>query len=155
LIDPQECAVAAKAPRPKTAKAAKAAKPGASAPDDVETFLASLEHPLKPEILSLRKIILGAAPGITEGIKWNAPSFRTSEYFATFHLRAKEGVQIILHLGAKTRDTATTGIAIADPDSLLEWLAKDRATVKFRDAKDIDAKRSAFANVLRQWVKHV
>ena len=148
-MDPQERTVAAKAPRTKTAKR------GASAPEDVETFLASLEHPFKPEILALRKIILGADPGIAEGIKWNAPSFRTSEYFATFQLRAKDGVQVILHLGAKTRDTATTGIAIADPDSLLEWLAKDRALVKFRDAKDIDAKRSAFAQVVRQWVKHV
>ena len=152
MIDPQECAVAAKAPRPKTAKAA---KPGASAPDDVETFLASLEHPLKPEILSLRKIILGADPGIAEGIKWNAPSFRTEEYFATFHLRAKEGVQIILHLGAKKRDDLASGIELPDPESLLEWLASDRASVRFRDMKDIDAKGSAFVSVIRQWIQWV
>lgn len=133
----------------------KTAKRSASPPDDVETFLASLEHPLKQEILTLRQIILGADPSILEGIKWNAPSFRTSEYFATFHLRAKEGVQVILHLGAKTRDTSVSGIAIADPESLLEWLAKDRASVKFRDRKDVEARRSAFADVIRQWIKHV
>lgn len=133
----------------------KPAKRSASPPDDVEAFLASLDHPLKQEILALRQIILGADPSITEGIKWNAPSFRTSEYFATFHLRAKDGVQVILHLGAKTRDTSVSGIAIADPESLLEWLAKDRASVKFRDRKDIDARRSAFADVIRQWIKHV
>ncbi|WP_309888753.1 DUF1801 domain-containing protein [Archangium sp.] len=131
------------------------AKSRASTPESVEAFLASLEHPFKQEILALRQIILGADPQIAEGIKWNAPSFHTSEYFATFQLRAKEGVQLILHLGAKTRDTATTGIAISDPDSLLEWLAKDRASVKFRDLKDIDAKRSAFEKLLRQWLKHV
>lgn len=133
----------------------KPAKRSASPPDDVEAFLASLDHPLKQEILALRQIILGADPSITEGIKWNAPSFRTSEYFATFHLRVKDGVQVILHLGAKTRDTSVSGIAIADPESLLEWLAKDRASVKFRDRKDIDARRSAFADVIRQWIKHV
>ena len=133
----------------------KPSKPGAPAPEDVETFLASLEHPFKSEILALRQIILGADPSITEGIKWNAPSFRTSEYFATFQLRAKDGVQVILHLGAKTRDTATSGIAVADPESLLEWLAKDRASARFRDLKDIDARRSAFANVIRQWLEHV
>jgi len=127
----------------------------AAAPGDVETFLASLDHPFKQEILALRQVLLGADPSITEGIKWNAPSFRTSEYFATFQLRAKDGVQVILHLGAKTRDTATTGIAIADPESMLEWLAKDRASAKFRDLKDIEAKRSAFANVLRHWIEHV
>jgi len=133
----------------------KTTKRSASAPEDVETFLASLEHPFKQEILAIRQIILGADPGIAEGIKWNAPSFRISEYFATFQLRAKDGVQVILHLGAKTRDTSTSGIAIADPESLLEWLAKDRASAKFRDLKDIDARRAAFANVIRQWIKHV
>jgi hypothetical protein len=130
-------------------------KRSAPPPDDVEAFLASLDHPLKPEILAVREIILGADPSITEGIKWNAPSFRTSEYFATFHLRAKEGVQVILHLGAKARDTSISGGAVADPESLLEWLGKDRASVKLRDLKDIDAKRSAFADILRRWIKHV
>lgn len=122
---------------------------------DVETFLASLDHPFKKEILALRQIILGADPSIGEGIKWNAPSFHTSEYFATFHLRAKDGVQVILHLGAKKRGNSASGIAIVDPDSLLEWLGSDRASVKFCALEDIEARRSAFANVIRQWIKHV
>jgi len=138
------------APKTPTKKTTKRSTPAA---DDVEAFLASLEHPAKQDILDLRQAILGADGRITEGIKWNAPSFRTSEYFATFHLRAKEGVQIILHLGAKKRDTP--GFGIEDPDSLLEWLGKDRASVKFRDAKDVQAKRVAFVNVIRQWIEHV
>jgi hypothetical protein len=141
--------VAAKASRTQPAKRS------ASVPENVETFLASLDHPFKQEILALRQVILGADPSIAEGIKWNAPSFRTSEYFATVHLRAKDGVQIILHLGAKTRVNAPTGIAIADPEALLEWLAKDRASATFRDLNDIDARRSAFADVIRQWIRHV
>jgi hypothetical protein len=132
----------------------KTAKRSAPAADDVEAFLAALDHPLKREIVDLRTLILGVDPRIGEGIKWNAPSFRTSEYFATFHLRAKDGVQIILHLGAKKRDTQTAG-AIDDPASLLEWLGKDRASVKFRDTKDVEAKRAAFVNVIRQWIEHV
>ena len=68
----------------------------------MDAFLASLDHPFLREILALREIILGADPSIVEGIKWNAPSFRTSEYFATFHLRARDGVQLILHRGAVT-----------------------------------------------------
>ncbi len=70
----------------------KPAKAGASASNNVETFLASLDHPFKQEIIAVRKIVLAANRSIAEGIKWNAPSFRTSEYFATFHLRAKDGV---------------------------------------------------------------
>jgi len=130
-------------------------KRGESTPEEVEIFLAALDHPLKPEILALRQLILAADPSITEGIKWNVPSFRTSEYFATMHLRAKESVQVILHLGAKTRDTSITGVAIADPGSLLVWLAKDRASVTFGDLNDIDARRSAFTDIIRQWITHV
>ena len=130
-------------------------KRSASTPESVDAFVAALDHPFKPEILALRQIILGADPGISEGIKWNAPSFRTSQDFATMHLRAKDGVQVILHMGAKIRDTATSGVAIADPESLLEWLAKDRASVKFCDLKDVEAKRSAFVNIVCQWIKYV
>lgn len=133
----------------------KLAQVSTSASTDVETFLASLDHPFKQEILALRKIVLAADRNIAEGIKWNAPSFRTSEYFATFHLRAKDGVQLILHLGAKVRDTSISDGAIADPHALLEWLGKDRATIKFRDLKDISAKQSAFADVIRRWIKYV
>jgi hypothetical protein len=127
----------------------------ATAPENVDAFLDALDNPHKPEILAVREAILGADPTIAEGIKWNAPSFRTSEYFATFHLRAKEGVQVILHLGAKARDVSIAGGAIDDPSSLLDWLGKDRATVKFRDMADIEAKRAAFVALVRQWIGHV
>ena len=127
----------------------------APAPESVDAFLASLDHPFKREIVALREIVLGAAPGISEGIKWNAPSFRTSEYFATFHLRAKDGVQVILHFGAKKRDGSGSAATVADPDSLLEWLAADRASVKFRDLADVEEKPAAFAGCVREWIRHV
>jgi hypothetical protein len=127
----------------------------AAGSESVGTFLASLDHPLKQEILAIRQMILDADPSIAEAIKWNVPSFYTSEHFATMHLRPKDSVRVILHLGAKPRATATSGIAIADPESLLEWLGKDRASVTFRDLKDIHSKRAAFATLIRQWITHV
>lgn len=63
---------------------------------NVSAFLESLDHPFKEEIRALGRIILEADPRIEEGIKWNASSFRTTEYFATMHLRAKNGVQVIV-----------------------------------------------------------
>jgi hypothetical protein len=130
-------------------------KPSNKVPaEEVETFLAGLDHPHKPEILLLREIILGADATIAEGIKWNAPSFRTSEYFATFNLRAKDGVQVILHLGAKKRG-GKAAVDLPDPGSLLEWLGPDRASARFRNKADVEAKRSAFAQVIREWIKHV
>ncbi|HEX6908812.1 MAG TPA: DUF1801 domain-containing protein [Longimicrobium sp.] len=127
----------------------------ASPPHDVESFLAALEHPHRAEILALRQTILAADARIAEGIKWNAPSFRTSEWFATFHLRARVGVQVILHFGAKVRDRSAARAAIADPDGLLEWLGPDRASVRFRDMDDVQARRADFAAVVREWIRHV
>lgn len=121
----------------------------------VAAFMLALDHPHKKEIEVLRRVILGAHSSISEGIKWNVPSFRTSEYFATFHLRAKDGVGIILHLGAKARGSATPKVEIKDPAGLLRWLGKDRAMVTFSDAKEVSSKRRAFEAVLREWIRFV
>lgn len=126
-----------------------------SALPTVDEFLATLDHPAKAEILALRQLILAADPRIGEGIKWNAPSFHTTEYFATFHLRAKAGVQLILHLGAKVRDNSTAGMTIADPQSLLTWLAKERASISFRDLAEIRTRQNAFQALIQAWIGHV
>lgn len=124
----------------------------------VTSFLDSLDHPRQSEIQLLRRLILAASPTIHEGIKWNAPSFRTSDYFATIHLRGKDSahsVRLILHTGAKVKENAKTGMAIADPSNLLEWLAKDRAVIRFADSADIEAKRDALTALLLEWIRWV
>lgn len=130
-------------------------KQDASTPQTVNDFIAALNHPLKPEVIALRQIILGADSRISQGIKWNVPSFRTTEYFATFYLRAKESIQIILHFGAKPRALPVGDIAIADPEALLTWLAKDRASVTFRNLAEINAHRPAFEAIIRAWIAHI
>ena len=76
----------------------------ASADPAVVEYLRDLDHPLTKEIKAVRLIVLGASATISEGIKWNVPSFRTEkEWFATFNMRAKDSVQLVFHLGAKTR----------------------------------------------------
>lgn len=121
----------------------------------VDAFLENLDHPGMAELQAIRSAILGADPAIAEGVKWNAPSFRTTEYFATTSLREKAGIGIILHLGAKVRDLDPEGLRIEDPEGLLRWLAKDRARVVFKDLGDFKAKRAAFVDLIRQWVAHV
>jgi hypothetical protein len=123
--------------------------------ENVENYLSTLEHPLKPEILALRKIILNVDPSIGEDIKWNVPSFFTKEFFATFHLREKNNIQIILHFGEKKRDDSIADGAISDPESLLNWLGKDRASIKFDHMNEIIARQPAFENILRQWIQHI
>jgi hypothetical protein len=116
-----------------------------------------LDHPLKKEIEAVRRIILGASPAIREGIKWNAPSFSTSDYFATLNLRGQgheSRVWLILHTGAKAKGLSLHG-KIPDPDGLLKWLAGDRALVFFIDAKDVTAKQKALRAVIRRWIEYL
>lgn len=121
----------------------------------VDAFMARLDHPHRTAIERLRTLIPAVDPSIAEGIKWNAPSWRTGEYFATTHLRAKQGFAVILHLGAKMRDMPASGVAIDDPQQLLTWLGKDRAWIGFADAADLAAKAHALQAILRQWIAWV
>jgi hypothetical protein len=122
-------------------------------PRAVDAFFTALDHPEKATLLAIRTAILAAAPGITEGIKWNTASFYCAGWFATLTIRAKTGVQIVLHHGAKVRGDSTLSDTIADPAGPLKWLAKDRALIALADAKDFRVRRAAFAAVIAQWIR--
>jgi hypothetical protein len=121
----------------------------------VETFLAHLDHPLAQEVRALRQIILAADPRVREEIKWNAPSFATTEHFATFNLRAKDAIQLVLHRGAKVREMTDQRLAIPDPLGLLAWRSPDRALATFSDMADVVAKRDALSEIVRAWIAFV
>ena len=127
----------------------------ADTPAAVDRFMAALTHPHKADIEALRQAICAVDPAIAEGIKWNAPSWRTTEYFATTHLRGKTGFSLILHLGAKARELPEGGLAMADPAGLLKWLGRDRAQVEFASSADFAARLTALQALIRQWISHV
>ncbi len=131
------------------------AKTKPAAPASVEAFLAAQDPAVRPLLEAVRSALLGADPGISEGVKWNVPSFKTTEYFATVNARVKEGVGLILHFGAKKNALSETGVKIADPQALLHWLAKDRAAVAFRDAAQLEQERGAFVSLIREWIRHL
>lgn len=122
---------------------------------DVEEFLRTFEHPQKDVLLRVREIILGVDPSIQEGIKWKVPSFRTTEYFATFHVRSKKGMGLILHFGAKKREDLPQRSTISDPTNMLEWLSDDRAMITFASMEDVTNNEREFATIIRQWSSHV
>ena len=121
----------------------------------VDEFMRRLDHPFKAEVQAIRQTLLAVDPAIAEGVKWNAPSYRTTDYFATTHLREKAGIGLILHLGAKVRDLGAQGVPIDDPEHLLKWLAKDRAMIVFKDMAAFTACKTAFERIIRQWITHV
>lgn len=118
----------------------------------VDAFMAGLDHPHKAEIQALRELILASGGEVAEGIKWNAPSYRTHEYFATTNLRVKGCVGIILHLGAKVRDTA---VQIDDPEKLLTWHGSNRASFEIHGMDELRRKTDALQAILAQWLPHV
>jgi len=117
----------------------------------VSEYLRSLPPLRQKETRAVRRIILGVNPKITEEIKWAAPSFALGEHFCTFNAWAKDDVQLIFHHGP--RKSTSKGVPIKDPDGLLEWLATDRASVRFESLQDIRVKKAALQAIVRQWIK--
>lgn len=116
--------------------------------------MASLDHPLTAEIEAVRKAILGVDKSISDGVKWNSLSFRTTEWFATVNLRSRDSVQLILHLGAKAGKAAEAD-AIPDPKGLLKWLGKDRAMATLGSGAALKANLPASKAIIKAWLHYV
>ena len=87
-------------------------------------------------------------------MKWNAPSFRIAEHFATFRLNPAPICQLVLHAGAKVRNRKMRE-SIPDPDGLLKWASPDRCVITFSSSADAKAKSAALKVILKSWIKHV
>ncbi|MBS1582849.1 MAG: hypothetical protein JST66_11675, partial [Bacteroidetes bacterium] len=68
--------------------------------------------------------------------------------------RTQDRVALVLHTGVKAKGLVLQG-RIADPEGLLQWVAKDRCLVTFRDVREITAKRSALQHIIRAWIAHL
>ncbi len=117
-------------------------------------FMASLDHPLSAEIEAVRKAILGVDKSVSDGVKWNSLSFRTTEWFATVNLRSRDSVQLVLHLGAKAGKAADAE-SIPDPKGLLEWKGKDRAIATLGSGAKLTANLPALRAILKAWIAFV
>jgi hypothetical protein len=129
-----------------------AARGADRAEETVDVFLATLAHPRDDLIQALRVLLRSADPALVEEVKWNAPSYRMPghEHCATMQLRARDGVQLILHLGA--RKAALPDGAIVDPNGMLRWLGPDRAAVTFTGTSDLATRGAALVAIVRQWL---
>jgi hypothetical protein len=120
----------------------------------VDEYMSGLEHPHKDGVEALRRAILSSDARIGEEVKWNAPSFRMDDHFATFRLHPAPIFQLILHTGAKAKN-APQSFEIEDPDGLLKWAAKDRSVISFVSSADALAKRDAVVRVVREWIARI
>ncbi len=109
----------------------------------VDDYMAALMHPFKAEVQALRDIIKGVDPRITEQIKWNAPSYRFTDYICTFHLHATQHVHLVFH------NPAIASI----PSPILEGDYVDRRMAYFKSMEDVHAKRAELEHVVRSLVE--
>ncbi|MFC3832135.1 MULTISPECIES: DUF1801 domain-containing protein [Deinococcus] len=117
----------------------------------VTAFLDALEHPRRAQVEEVRALILAADPAIRDEVKWNAPSFRLADHFATFRLHPGHRVQLVLHTGAR-KHPEPVAMHIDDPAGLLAWVTPDRAVVTLADT---DIPVDAMHHIIRQWVAQV
>jgi Domain of unknown function (DU1801) len=111
--------------------------------------MGGLDHLLKEGIERLRTAILDSNDGITEHVKWNAPSFRyVGEDRVTFRLYPADRAQLVFHRGSRIKPGAKD-FAFDDDTGLLRWVAADRAVVALPAA---EAKPQDLVDVVNRWV---
>lgn len=111
--------------------------------EEVDDYMARLDHPLKGEVQALRHIIKGVNADITEEIKWKAPSFSyRGAYLVTFNLRDPRRIMLVFHNPA----IATVRSA------LLEGDYPDRRLAYITDMNDVKAKEAQLADIIKQLV---
>ncbi len=117
----------------------------------IDAYIAGLDTPAPAVVARLRGLALAAAPGVSEHMKWNAPSFcLKGDDRITLGLDKSGGVRIVLHRGAKVKDSS--GFSFADPARLARWPAVDRGVVMIRDAAALDANTAALGDLFARWL---
>ena len=118
---------------------------------EASALLRKLEHPHKAGIERLRASILELDPRITEEVKWNAPSFRLDDHFATFRLHPPKHIQLILHTGATAKSNLRT-FKIDDPERLLQWPATDRCVLTLSSMSELARHEARVLRMIEQWI---
>ena len=137
------------APRAVVAMAAMASKRAAS--PTLATTTAALAPAWRAAVTELRAAILASNPAVTEHVKWNAPSLCDGgDDRVTFRFPPRGGVQLILHRGAKPKDTR--GFRFVDPTGLIAWAAPDRGVVTFTQAAQLRARRADLVALVNAWL---
>ena len=112
--------------------------------EQVNEFMAKLDHPFKAEVQMIREIIKNVDNNITEQIKWKAPSFSyKGEYLVTFNLWEKGKIHLVFHNPAISKVKS----------KLLEGDYEHRRMTYFSDENDIRAKKKALEKTLRDLIK--
>jgi len=120
---------------------------------EVDAYLDSLSHQLKPAVVRLREAIMASDVGFSEHLKWKAPSFiYAGEDRVTFALHPANRIRIVLHRGVQRRADAE-GFRFEDPSGLVVWAAPDRGVVTFSSVEAAAEAEAALLELIGRWVR--
>lgn len=118
-----------------------------------QEFLSEFADERKSLVKALLAAINEECPGLTEIIKWNAPTFcDNGKDRMTIMLHKKNIVGLILHTGVKPKEDKKAPRLYDDSTGLLEWNSNIRATISFTNMDDFLAKQELFKKAVKTWV---
>ena len=121
----------------------------------VEQLLSLLDHPDVALVNQVRRLINEVAPSLTEGIKWNAPSYALNgNDIITFNFRNYGPISLIFHTGPKGKDTKTGQRLFEDASGLIEWVADKRFVFKVADGRFLQAHTAEIIQLIQTWVTY-
>lgn len=118
----------------------------------VDEFRKNLDPATLASVDLLRSLIISVHPGLTEQIKWNAPSFALAgNDRITLGLQRDGSIRVVLHQGAKPK--ALRDFRFDDPARLAKWPAPDRGVIIFENPAHVERHREEFRNLCRRWLE--
>lgn len=118
-------------------------KPGDA--EQVAQYLEALQQPQKALLEAVRTVILAASDQLSERIKWNAPSYYTTDDIVTFGPPRTGKVFLVFH----------HPFIVQLQSPLLEGNYKDRRLMHFEDVADVKSKEEELTRIVRELVAAV
>lgn len=121
--------------------------------NEVTDFLDQINPSLRDEIEYLRSIIMNTGMNLTEGIKWNAPSYSINgNDRITLRINSPKIIQIIFHRGAKVQKQSPERI-LSDKYTILLWKENDRAIATFKSLNEIQDNILILKEIITKWIE--
>ena len=118
--------------------AAKNTAKGATDAEKVQQHMNAVNHTLKKEMETLRKIITKSSGKLQERIKWNAPSYYYIDDIVTFGPLRNDRLLLVFH----------HPFIVKLPSPLLEGDYKDRRLAYFNDMKAIKENKKEIERII-------
>ena len=107
----------------------------------VDDWFERLDHPLKPLMLKVRRVVLSSDKRVTESVKWSTPTYSYNGDIASFIPQAKSFVSLMFHRGSE----------IPGRHPRLEGDARLARTIRFASAEELKKYTPDLQKVIRAW----